>query len=170
MALQLYNPGMDASATDRHDANGPVADGWRPALPKLAALPGAEAQDSAELIRWPHRLGRESFYRVAYPFMCLSRRLEDRLLELYQKGYVKGTVTSSAGNEAAAIGMSLPLRPGHDVASLLHRDFVAHLLMGATPYQLVCQYLANADSPTHACEGNVHHRKPPAGCEHGRVP
>ena len=41
--------------------------------------------------------------------------------------------------------------------SLLHRDLGAHLLLGATPYQLFCQYLANADSPTHAREGNVHH-------------
>ncbi len=89
--------------------------------------------------------------------MFLSRRLEDRLLELFQKGYVKGTVASGAGNEATAVGMTLPLRPGQDVVSLLHRDFVGHLVLGATPYQLVCQYLANEDSPTHACEGNVHH-------------
>ena len=89
--------------------------------------------------------------------MFLSRRLEDRLLELFQKGYVKGTVASGAGNEATAVGMTMPLRPGQDVVSLLHRDFVGHLVLGATPYQLVCQYLANEDSPTHACEGNVHH-------------
>jgi 2-oxoisovalerate dehydrogenase E1 component len=89
--------------------------------------------------------------------MFLSRRLEERMLELYQKGYVKGTVASSVGNEATAIGMSMPLRPGRDVLSLLHRDLGAHLLLGSTPYQLLCQYLANVDSPTHACEGNVHH-------------
>ena len=89
--------------------------------------------------------------------MFRSRRLEERLLELFQKGYVKGTVASSVGNEATTIGMSMPLRPGRDVLSLLHRDLGAHLLLGATPYQLLCQYLANAESPTHACEGNVHH-------------
>ncbi len=97
------------------------------------------------------------FYPLAYPAMFLSRRLEDRLLDLFRKGYVKGTVTSSAGNEAAAVGAAMPLRPGEDVAALLHRDFVAHLLLGATPYQLVCQYMANADSPTHGREGNAHH-------------
>ena len=89
--------------------------------------------------------------------MLLSRRIEQRLLELFQKGYVKGTVTFSTGNEATAVGMSMPLRPGHDVLSLLHRDLGAHLLLGCSPYQLLCQYLANADSPTHAREGNVHH-------------
>ena len=139
--------------------SGPAAEGWSPGLPKIRGpCPSAvKPEDAAELVRWPHRLGRESFYRVAYPLMFLSRRLEERLLELFQKGYVKGTVTSSTGNEATAIGMSMPLRPGRDVLSLLHRDFAAHLLLGATPYQLLCQYLANADSPTHACEGNVHH-------------
>jgi 2-oxoisovalerate dehydrogenase E1 component len=89
--------------------------------------------------------------------MFLSRRLEERLLELFQKGYVKGTVTMSFGNEGTAIGMSMPFRPGLDVLSLLHRDLGAHLLMGVTPYQLLCQYLANVESPTHACEGNCHH-------------
>jgi 2-oxoisovalerate dehydrogenase E1 component len=157
VALQLYNPGTDASVANPQHARNSAAEGWRPPLPKLAAPPAGDAQKDGELVRWPHRMGRESLYRIAYPLMCLSRRLEDRLLELYQKGYVKGTVTSSAGNEAAALGMALPLRPGRDVLSLLHRDFCSHLLMGATPYQLVCQYLANADSPTHACEGNVHH-------------
>ena len=109
-----------------------------------------------ELARWPERLSREAFYLVAYPVMLLSRRLEERLLELFQKGYVKGTVTSSMGNEATTMA-ALPLRSGRDVVSLLHRDFGAHLLLGATPYQLICQYMANAESPTHGCEGNVHH-------------
>ena len=51
----------------------------------------------------------------------------------------------------------MPLRSGRDVVSLLHRDVASHLLLGATPYQLFCQYMANADSPTHAREGNAHH-------------
>ena len=109
-----------------------------------------------ELVRWPGRLSREALHLVAYPLMCLSRRLEERLLELFQKGYVKGTVTTSVGNEATAMA-ALPLRPGRDVVSLLHRDFGAHLLLGATPHQLLCQYMANAESPTHGREGNVHH-------------
>jgi len=148
---------MDAVAEDRHEAMGPTVRQWTPELLRIATLPSDEVQYPAELARWPHRLGKESFYRVAYPMMLRSRRLEERILELYQKGYVKGTVASSVGNEATAIGMSMPLRPGLDVLSLLHRDLGAHLLQGSTPYQLLCQYLANADSPTQACEGNVHH-------------
>jgi 2-oxoisovalerate dehydrogenase E1 component len=109
------------------------------------------------VVRYPQRLSEPDFYAVAYPLMLLSRRLEERLLELFRKGHVKGTVTSSAGNEATAVGMALPLRPGRDVVSLLHRDFASHLLLGATPYRLVCQYMANAESPTRAAEGNAHH-------------
>ena len=157
MALHLYNPGTDALPADPQETVPPAAEGWSPALPRIAALPCGEAPDAAELVRWPHRLGRESFYRAAYPVMFLSRRLDERLLELYQKGYVKGTVTMGFGNEAAAVGMSMPLRPGRDVLSVLHRDLGAHLVSGVTPYRLLCQYLANAESPTNAFEGNVHH-------------
>ena len=110
-----------------------------------------------EVLRFPRRMSQPEFYAAAYPLMLLSRRMEDRLLELFQKGYVKGTVTMSAGAEATAVGMTMPLRPGRDVVSLLHRDFAGHLLLGATPHQLFCQYMANAESPTHGREGNAHH-------------
>ena len=99
----------------------------------------------------------EDLFPIAYLFMYLVRRLEERVFELYQKGCVKGTVTIGIGNEATTVGMLIPFRPGKDVVSLLHRDFAAHLLFGATPRQLLCQYLANVESPTHGREGNVHH-------------
>jgi TPP-dependent pyruvate/acetoin dehydrogenase alpha subunit len=117
-----------------------------------------------EVARYPEKLPREAFYRLAYPLMVLSRRLEEGLLELFQKGYVKGTVTISIGNEATALGMSLPFRPGRDVVSLLHRDFIGHLLLGSTPYQLVCQYLANADSRTPGKATSTTGTPPPAAC------
>ncbi len=119
--------------------------------------PGAVGRHAPEVVRFPERMSQAEFYAAAYPLMLLSRRTEDRLMELFQKGYVKGTVTTSAGNEATAVGMAMPLRPGRDVVSVLHRDFASHLLLGATPYQLFCQYMANADSPTHGREGNAHH-------------
>jgi len=157
VTLHIYNPGTDALAEDRHETVGLPAKERTHDLLRIATLPIEEVQDPAGLVRWPQRLGRESFYRVAYPQMFRSRRLEERILELYQKGYVKGTVASSVGNEATTVGMSMPLRPGRDVLSLLHRDLGGHLLLGSTPYQLLCQYLANADSPTNGYEGNVHH-------------
>ncbi len=107
--------------------------------------------------RFPERLSREQFLTLAYPRMFLARRLEERLLDLFHKGYVKGTVTLGIGNEATAVGMTMPLRPGQDITGLLHRDFAAHLLLGCSPWKILCQYLANAESPTHGREGNVHH-------------
>ncbi len=140
-----------------HVARSGGKSGWRPSLDWSVLRIDAAHQAVPDIVHYPERLSEEAFYRVAYPLMVLSRRLEERLLELFQKGYVKGTVTISVGNEGTTVGMSMPLRPGRDVVSLLHRDFAAHLLLGSTPYQLVCQYLGNAESPTHGREGNVHH-------------
>lgn len=132
-----------------------------PPLPAEAASPVewlcVEVNQALEVPRRPRVLTPEAFYPLAYPAMFLSRRLDERLLDLFRKGYVKGTVTSGVGNEATMVGAAMPLRPGEDVAALLHRDLGAHLLLGATPYRLVCQYMANAASPTHGREGNVHH-------------
>lgn len=107
--------------------------------------------------RYPNRLDREAFYPVAYRWMYYSRRMDERLFELFQKGYAKGTVTTGIGNEATSVGMTMPLRSGQDVVSIMHRDLASHLILGAEPYDLFCQYFANAESPTHAREGNCHH-------------
>lgn len=107
--------------------------------------------------RFPERLSEPAVYAAAYPWMVLSRKLEERLVELFQKGLARGTVTLGIGSEATSIGMAMPLRPKRDVVSLLHRDFGAHLLLGTSPYAIVCQYLGNEESPTHGREGNAHH-------------
>jgi 2-oxoisovalerate dehydrogenase E1 component len=130
--------------------------------PHLApVLPPVEATryrlPSRAAIHFPERLTEKEFYAEAYPVMYRARRLEERMIELFQKGYVKGTVATGAGNEAVAVGMALPLRPGADVVSFMHRDMASHLLFGSTLRELLCQYMANAESPTHAREGNVHH-------------
>lgn len=124
-----------------------------------AALGGSSRYRLPRLvdIHFPELLTEKEFYAEAYPVMYLARRTEERMIELFQKGYVKGTVATGVGNEAVAVGMAMPLRPGLDVVSFLHRDLAAHLLFGATLGELFRQYMANAESPTHAREGNVHH-------------
>ncbi len=133
--------------------------GWPAQLPAVLVSdqPPSPRPGALRVARFPEKLSPEELYRVGYLFMYLARRLEERILELYQKGYIKGTVTAGIGNEATAVGMALPLRPGKDVVSFLHRDLASHLLFGSTPQQLLCQYLANAESPTRGREGNVHH-------------
>ncbi len=132
---------------------------WAGRTPLATVSEPACGPQSGELrvARFPEKLLPHEVYRVGYLFMYLARRLEERILDLYQKGYIKGTVTAGTGNEATAVGMALPLRPGRDVVSFLHRDLASHLLFGSTPQQLLCQYLANAGSPTRGREGNVHH-------------
>jgi 2-oxoisovalerate dehydrogenase E1 component len=110
-----------------------------------------------EFPRYPGTLPKNEFLPVAYRWMYLSRKLEEKIHELYKKRYVKGTVTLGVGNEATSVGMSMPLRPKKDVLALMQRDFAAHMIMGETPYAMLCQYIANGDSPTHGLEGNVHH-------------
>ena len=102
-------------------------------------------------------MSKEQFYPVAYYYMYLSRIMDIKFKELFRKGYVKGTVILCNGNEATTTGMALPFRPGEDIISVLHRDLGAHLASGASPFSLICQYLANEKSPTHGREGNVHH-------------
>lgn len=104
-------------------------------------------------------MDKEQFYPTAYYYMYLSRQMEEKFKELFRKGYVKGTVIISIGNEATTVGMSLPFRHGRDIISVLHRDFGAHLVAGS-PFSLMCQYMANEKSPTHGREGNVHHGDP----------
>jgi 2-oxoisovalerate dehydrogenase E1 component len=89
--------------------------------------------------------------------MYMSRRMDEKFKELFRKGYVKGTVILCNGNEATTVGMGYPFRPGYDFISILHRDLGSHLLQGASPLRLFCQYMANENSPTHGREGNVHH-------------
>ncbi len=107
--------------------------------------------------RFPQKLDQKEFYSFAYPVMVLTRKFEERMIELFRKGYVKGTATTSKGNEATAVAVGMLLRPGQDILGILHRDFAIHLLAGGDIYRLLCQYMANADSPTHGREGNVHH-------------
>ena len=112
---------------------------------------------NASIPHFPARMKKEELYPCAFRWMILSRKMDEKFAELFRKRYVKGTVTQSIGNEATAAAMALPLRPGKDIVSIMHRDLPAHLIFGSEPYQLFCQYMANAESPTHGREGNVHH-------------
>jgi 2-oxoisovalerate dehydrogenase E1 component len=102
-------------------------------------------------------MDQDSLYQVAYNYMYLSRKMETKIKELFKKGHVKGTVILSPGNEATTVGMTIPFRGGVDILSLMHRDFAGHLVNGLDPLKMMCQYLANSNSPSHGREGNVHH-------------
>jgi 2-oxoisovalerate dehydrogenase E1 component len=92
--------------------------------------------------------------------MRLARRTDDRILEIFRQGRIKGTVAGGQGNEALCVPLALGLDRSVDVISFTHRDLGGHLVWSGHPGDHICQYLANSGSPTLGREGNIHHGDP----------
>ena len=90
-----------------------------------------------------------------YYWMRLTRSLEERLVNLYRQTRVVGGLFRSLGQEADAVGSAYALRQG-DILSPLIRNLGAMLVKGATPLEILKQYMAKADSPTRGRELNIH--------------
>jgi TPP-dependent pyruvate/acetoin dehydrogenase alpha subunit len=90
-----------------------------------------------------------------YYWMRLTRSLEERLVNLYRQTKVVGGLFRSLGQEADAVGSAYALRKG-DILSPLIRNLGAMLVKGATPVEIVKQYMAKGDSPTRGRELNIH--------------
>ena len=87
--------------------------------------------------------------------MRLTRTLEERLVALYRQTKVVGGLFRSLGQEADAVGSCFALER-RDVMSPLIRNLGAMLVKGATPVEVLKQYMAKADSPTRGRELNIH--------------
>lgn len=92
-----------------------------------------------------------------YAWMHLARTGDNRILELFRQGLIRGTVTGGQGNEGLIIPLALLADKNIDVVCFTHRDFGGHLIWGQHLCEHLNQYFANADSPTKAREGNIHH-------------
>ena len=90
-----------------------------------------------------------------YYWMRLTRTLEERLVALYRQTKVVGGLFRSLGQEADAVGSAYALRR-EDVLSPLIRNLGAMLVKGATPVEILRQYMARGDSPTRGRELNIH--------------
>jgi pyruvate dehydrogenase E1 component alpha subunit/2-oxoisovalerate dehydrogenase E1 component alpha subunit len=90
-----------------------------------------------------------------YYWMRLTRSLEERLVNLYRQTKVVGGLFRSLGQEACAVGTAYALRP-EDVLSPLIRNLGSMLVKGATPLEVLRQYMAKGDSPTRGRELNIH--------------
>jgi 2-oxoisovalerate dehydrogenase E1 component len=95
-----------------------------------------------------------------YAWMHLARTGDNRILDLFRQGLIKGTVTGGQGNEAMIIPLALLADKAIDVVSFTHRDFGGHIIWSGHLVDHLNQYFANAGSPTKAREGNVHHGDP----------
>ena len=94
-----------------------------------------------------------------YHFLKLTRMVEDRLGNLYRQGKVVGGLYSSRGQEATAVGSAYALE-AQDVMGPLIRNLGSMLVKGATPVEVLKQYMAKADSPTRGRELNIHFGHP----------
>jgi 2-oxoisovalerate dehydrogenase E1 component len=95
-----------------------------------------------------------------YAWAALGRRADNRILELFRQGLIKGTVTGGQGNELLIAPLALLADKTIDVVSFTHRDLAGHLVWSGHLCEHLNQYFANAASPTQAREGNIHHGDP----------
>lgn len=102
----------------------------------------------------PHGLTRDQLLELYY-WMRLTRSLEERLVNLYRQTKVVGGLFRSLGQEACAVGSAYALRR-EDVLSPLIRNLGSMLVKGATPVEVLRQYMAKGDSPTRGRELNIH--------------
>lgn len=92
-----------------------------------------------------------------YYYMRLTRMLEERLVNLYRQTKVVGGLFRSLGQEADAVGSAYALdRSKGDFLSPLIRNMGSMLVQGATPLEIIRQYMARGDSPTRGRELNIH--------------
>ena len=84
----------------------------------------------------------KSIYRT----MLLSRRLDDKMLNLLKQG--KGFFhIGSSGHEAAQTAVALYSQPGHDWFCSYYRDLCTVLSLGATSREVMLAHLAKRDDP-----------------------
>jgi pyruvate dehydrogenase E1 component alpha subunit/2-oxoisovalerate dehydrogenase E1 component alpha subunit len=112
--------------------------------------PGAQAHPI------PAGLGRENLLELYY-YMRLTRSLEERLVNLYRQTKVIGGLFRSLGQEADAVGSAYALdRSRGDILSPLIRNLGSMLVQGATPVEVLRQYMAKGTGPTAGRELNIH--------------
>jgi TPP-dependent pyruvate/acetoin dehydrogenase alpha subunit len=104
----------------------------------------------------PAGLHREQLLELYY-WMRLTRSLEEKLVNLYRQTKVVGGLFRSLGQEADSVGSAYALdRSQGDILSPLIRNLGSMLVQGATPLEVLRQYMAKAESPTRGRELNIH--------------
>src|SRR5467141_4805485 len=98
----------------------------------------------------PAGLTRDQLLEI-YRYLRLTRTLEERLTALYRQSKVIGGLFRSLGQEAESVASAYALERGRhrDILSPLIRNLGSLLVMGAKPVEILRQYMAKADGPTH---------------------
>ncbi|HEY2460672.1 MAG TPA: dehydrogenase E1 component subunit alpha/beta [Candidatus Acidoferrum sp.] len=95
-----------------------------------------------------HGLNRDALIRI-YRTMFLSRRLDDREIQLKRQNKIYFQI-SSAGHEAVTAAIGMLLRPGVDWAYPYYRDRVLCLMLGVTPLETLLEAVGAKDDPASA--------------------
>ena len=105
----------------------------------------------------PAELERAQLQEI-YRYLRLTRTLEERLTALYRQTKVIGGLFRSLGQEGESVASAYALERGRhrDILSPLIRNLGSMLVMGATPLQILRQYMAKVESPTRGRELNIH--------------
>ncbi len=103
---------------------------------RLTKLDSSKAQD----------LDHDTLIRI-YRAMYLSRRLDDREIQLKRQNKIYFQI-SSAGHEAVCAVMGLLLRPGVDWLFPYYRDRALCLMVGLTPYETLLAAVGAKDDPS----------------------
>ncbi|HET8967078.1 MAG TPA: thiamine pyrophosphate-dependent enzyme, partial [Candidatus Acidoferrum sp.] len=91
-------------------------------------------------------LSRDTLVRL-YRTMYLSRKLDDREIQLKRQNKIYFQI-SSAGHEAVTAVMGLLLRPGTDWVYPYYRDRSLCLMLGVTPLEMLLQAVGAKDDPS----------------------
>jgi pyruvate dehydrogenase E1 component alpha subunit/2-oxoisovalerate dehydrogenase E1 component alpha subunit len=107
----------------------------------------------------PPALGKEQLLEI-YRWLRLTRSLEERLATLYRQSKIVGGLFRSLGQEGESVASAYALNRRTDgtgdMLSPLIRNLGSMLVMGATPIEVLRQYMARGNSPTGGKELNIH--------------
>ena len=107
----------------------------------------------------PHGLTRDQLLEM-YRLVRLTRSLEEKLENLFKQSKVVGGLFRSLGQEGESVASAYALRRRTDgtgdMLSPLIRNLGSMITVGATPGEVVRQYMAKGDSPARGKELNIH--------------
>lgn len=93
--------------------------------------------------------------RELFRYLLLTRRLEEKLVNLYRQGKIVGGLYRSLGQEATAVGSAYALGPDDFMGPLI-RNLGSMLVRGVRPVEMFLQYMARSDGPTGGKDGTNH--------------